>query len=150
MRSLTWRICVSMVSLQAVYARQFDSRQSGSKHLRFDGLIRLTNDLYQCAKRCACTKRSGTPSASCMTRVWAQKSGVSLIEYSIRTLRMVGVRGLEPRASWSRTKRDTKLRHTPPHSVKRRNPWYTALSPCIHALIVTNVICQKHLSKSPF
>ena len=28
-------------------------------------------------------------------------------------LRMVGVRGLEPRASWSRTMRDTKLRHTP-------------------------------------
>ena len=31
----------------------------------------------------------------------------------IRTLRMVGVAGLEPAASWSRTKRDTKLRHTP-------------------------------------
>ena len=26
---------------------------------------------------------------------------------------MVGVAGLEPAASWSRTKRDTKLRHTP-------------------------------------
>ncbi len=26
---------------------------------------------------------------------------------------MVGVSGLEPEASWSRTKRDTKLRHTP-------------------------------------
>ena len=26
---------------------------------------------------------------------------------------MVGVTGLEPMASWSRTKRDTKLRHTP-------------------------------------
>ena len=31
----------------------------------------------------------------------------------IRTLRMVGVAGFEPAASWSRTKRDTKLRHTP-------------------------------------
>ena len=26
---------------------------------------------------------------------------------------MVGVSGFEPEASWSRTKRDTKLRHTP-------------------------------------
>ena len=26
---------------------------------------------------------------------------------------MVGVAGLEPAASWSRTKRDTNLRHTP-------------------------------------
>ena len=26
---------------------------------------------------------------------------------------LVGVSGLEPEASWSRTKRDTKLRHTP-------------------------------------
>ena len=26
---------------------------------------------------------------------------------------LVGVTGLEPMASWSRTKRDTKLRHTP-------------------------------------
>ena len=29
----------------------------------------------------------------------------------IRTLRMVGVAGLEPAASWSRTKRDTKPRY---------------------------------------
>ena len=26
---------------------------------------------------------------------------------------MVGVAGFEPTASWTRTKRDTKLRHTP-------------------------------------
>ena len=26
---------------------------------------------------------------------------------------MVGVWGFEPQASWTRTKRDTKLRHTP-------------------------------------
>ncbi len=26
---------------------------------------------------------------------------------------LVGVSGFEPEASWSRTKRDTKLRHTP-------------------------------------
>ncbi len=37
----------------------------------------------------------------------------------IRTLRMVGVAGLEPAASWSRTKRDTKLRHTPILTWKR-------------------------------
>ena len=30
----------------------------------------------------------------------------------IRTLRMVRVAGFEPTASWTRTKRDTKLRHT--------------------------------------
>lgn len=29
---------------------------------------------------------------------------------------MVGVTGFEPMASWSRTKRDTKLRHTPKDS----------------------------------
>ena len=28
-------------------------------------------------------------------------------------LRMVGVAGFEPAASWTRTMRDTKLRHTP-------------------------------------
>ena len=32
---------------------------------------------------------------------------------SIQTLRVVGVAGFEPTASWTRTKRDTKLRHTP-------------------------------------
>ena len=32
-------------------------------------------------------------------------------------LRMVGVSGFEPEASWTRTKRDTKLRHTPKSSV---------------------------------
>ena len=33
------------------------------------------------------------------------------ITYVIRGL--VGVSGFEPEASWTRTKRDTKLRHTP-------------------------------------
>ena len=33
---------------------------------------------------------------------------------------MVGVAGLEPAASWSRTKRDTKLRHTPIFTCKRQ------------------------------
>ena len=28
-------------------------------------------------------------------------------------IHMVGVSGFEPEASWTRTKRDTKLRHTP-------------------------------------
>ena len=35
------------------------------------------------------------------------------ISNAIRTLAMVGVAGFEPAASWTRTKRDTKLRHTP-------------------------------------
>ena len=30
-----------------------------------------------------------------------------------KDLPMVGVSGFEPEASWTRTKRDTKLRHTP-------------------------------------
>ena len=30
-----------------------------------------------------------------------------------RFVNMVGVAGFEPAASWTRTKRDTKLRHTP-------------------------------------
>ena len=50
---------------------------------------------------------------------------VSLEPYSIKTavfatftlqkrlFSMVGVSGFEPEASWTRTKRDTKLRHTP-------------------------------------
>ena len=33
--------------------------------------------------------------------------------YGFLSGKMVGVAGLEPAASWSRTKRDTKLRHTP-------------------------------------
>ena len=33
---------------------------------------------------------------------------------------MVGVAGLEPAASWSRTKRDTKLRHTPKKQREKR------------------------------
>ena len=33
--------------------------------------------------------------------------------YVSRLFRLVGVTGFEPMASWSRTKRDTKLRHTP-------------------------------------
>ena len=35
------------------------------------------------------------------------------ISNPIRILRMVGVTGLEPMASWSRTKRSTKLSYTP-------------------------------------
>ena len=44
-----------------------------------------------------------------------KKCGVPVTGYSdpIRTLRMVRVAGFEPTASWTRTKRDTKLRHTP-------------------------------------
>ncbi len=30
---------------------------------------------------------------------------------------MVGVSGFEPEASWTRTKRDTKLRHTPKSNI---------------------------------
>ena len=30
-----------------------------------------------------------------------------------RFVNLVGVAGFEPAASWTRTKRDTKLRHTP-------------------------------------
>ena len=30
---------------------------------------------------------------------------------------MVGVSGFEPEASWTRTKRDTKLRHTPKYFI---------------------------------
>ncbi len=32
---------------------------------------------------------------------------------SFKAFLMVGVWGFEPQASWTRTKRDTKLRHTP-------------------------------------
>ncbi len=36
---------------------------------------------------------------------------------------MVGVSGFEPEASWTRTKRDTKLRHTPiAHILYGKNP----------------------------
>ena len=38
---------------------------------------------------------------------------------------LVGVSGLEPEASWSRTKRDTKLRHTP----LRRIDYYMEIAP---------------------
>ena len=37
---------------------------------------------------------------------------------------MVGVSGFEPEASWTRTKRDTKLRHTPiPRSIIVKIPY---------------------------
>ena len=36
-----------------------------------------------------------------------------LFEITQKRRYLVGVTGLEPMASWSRTKRDTKLRHTP-------------------------------------
>ena len=36
---------------------------------------------------------------------------------------LVGVAGFEPAASWTRTKRDTKLRHTPiDQNIIMRNP----------------------------
>ena len=35
----------------------------------------------------------------------------------MRYYRLVGVWGFEPQASWTRTKRDTKLRHTPIYNV---------------------------------
>ena len=35
------------------------------------------------------------------------------MKHFFMTLRMVGVAGLEPAASWSRTKHATKLRYTP-------------------------------------
>ena len=35
-------------------------------------------------------------------------------------MKVVGVAGFEPAASWTRTKRDTKLRHTPIASVLYR------------------------------
>ena len=49
-----------------------------------------------------------------MQNVGKKKSSV-LIQLSgwLRTLDMVGVAGLEPAASWSRTKHTTKLCHTP-------------------------------------
>ena len=37
---------------------------------------------------------------------------------------VVGVTGLEPMASWSRTKRDTKLRHTPGYVVFGQLDYY--------------------------
>ena len=48
-------------------------------------------------------------------KIGNKKCGVPVTGYSdpIRTLRMVGVAGFEPAASWTRTMRDTKLRHTP-------------------------------------
>ena len=44
-----------------------------------------------------------------------KKWGVSVTGFSnpVRILPVVGVSGFEPEASWTRTKRDTKLRHTP-------------------------------------
>ena len=35
------------------------------------------------------------------------------VSYQYLRSNMVGVAGFEPAASWTRTKRDTKLRHTP-------------------------------------
>ena len=36
-----------------------------------------------------------------------------MVSYQNHRAFLVGVSGFEPEASWTRTKRDTKLRHTP-------------------------------------
>ena len=36
-----------------------------------------------------------------------------MVSYQNHRAYLVGVTGFEPMASWTRTKRDTKLRHTP-------------------------------------
>ena len=60
-----------------------------------------------------------------MQNVGKKKSSV-LIQLSgwLRTLDMVGVTGLEPTASWSRTKRSTKLSYTPQYAAvqEHRHP----------------------------
>ena len=43
---------------------------------------------------------------------WKRKTPKSFGDFSV-FLYLVGVSGFEPEASWTRTKRDTKLRHTP-------------------------------------
>ena len=35
---------------------------------------------------------------------------------TVSALFIIGVSGFEPEASWTRTKRDTKLRHTPAYN----------------------------------
>ena len=42
-----------------------------------------------------------------------KKRPAAILSDKLRTLDVVGVTGLEPAASWSRTKRSTKLSHTP-------------------------------------
>ena len=52
--------------------------------------------------------------------IWARLAGYSIkitvfgtFTLQKRLFSVVGVSGFEPEASWTRTKRDTKLRHTP-------------------------------------
>ena len=40
-------------------------------------------------------------------------SVLNSLSNAVRTLAMVGAEGFEPSASWTRTMRDTKLRHAP-------------------------------------
>ena len=62
-----------------------------------------------------CVRERMMIDSSSFSPFFTYKSRVSITGYSdpIRTLCMVGVSGFEPEASWTRTKRDTKLRHTP-------------------------------------
>ncbi len=55
-----------------------------------------------------------TVNALCLSHE-AQKKGKTLESSGASSVFaiMVGVAGFEPAASWTRTKRDTKLRHTP-------------------------------------
>ena len=47
-----------------------------------------------------------------------------MVSYQNHRAYMVGVSGFEPEASWTRTKRDTKLRHTPiDHNIIMRFLW---------------------------
>ena len=54
---------------------------------------------------------------------------------------MVGVRGFEPPASWSRTKHSTKLSHTPKRVLYKRDNYYNTHEPiCQHILKSKNQI----------
>ncbi len=50
---------------------------------------------------------------ACPTRHREKEKRLKALEPQAFFAIMVGVAGFEPAASWTRTKRDTKLRHTP-------------------------------------
>ena len=57
--------------------------------------------------------RSGYHSDSYITRFRRERISLKKPSTNVDGFFMVGVAGFEPAASWTRTMRDTKLRHTP-------------------------------------
>ena len=94
--------------------------------------VKLQLTIYSQNLICIKQRKSGSPiDLESHFFVYGQRCGQSCFAESIRKVKslvnsmftrlwMVGTTGFEPAASWSQTRRDTKLRHVPKYSILRR------------------------------